>query len=235
MTIIHESFHRLFPRKPFPYQTHLEYNRRLSDFNAHLRLHNNTLSLHLNLQWKDIDEEIKIGLIQSLLLKVFKERKNIPTTPNLELYNNFIRNIPLLTPKTRSDPILENSFQRAHKLFQQFFDNQLEQPNLQWGEAAFRRLAHYNFHDDSITVSSLFKEVPPELLDYLMYHELLHKFYKFEQRNGRSAYHTREFKEAERKYPRYNEVEQKINSLVRKQRRRKMWSQLNFFSALSKY
>ncbi len=224
MTLIHQSFQRLFPGKEFPYNARLEYNRRLSDFNANIRKHNNTISVHLNLQWKDIDEEIKIGLIQSLLLKVFREYKERKTTPNIELYTNFIKNIPILTPKTRTDLALQASFQRVNQLFGQFFDQQLEQPNLQWGEAAFRKLAHYNFHDDSVTVSSLFKEATLEVLDYLMYHELLHKFYKFEHRNGRSAYHTREFKEAERRYPGYREVEKQISEIAQKRRVKSFWN-----------
>ena len=76
MNLIQESFQRLFPTKEFSYHAEIEYNRRLSDFNANIRLQHNRLSLHLNLQWKDIDEEIKIGLIQHLLLRIFKERAN---------------------------------------------------------------------------------------------------------------------------------------------------------------
>ncbi len=217
MNLIHESHSRLFPSKPFPYQTHVEYNRRLSDFNANIRLRGNTIYLHLNLQWKDIDEEIKIGLIQSLLLRLFKERR---TTSNIQLYNNFIKNIPILTPKTKSDPILEQSFQRVNE---RFFDYQMERPNLQWGKASFRQLAHYNFHDDNVTVSSLFQDVPLEVIDYLMYHELLHKFYKFEHRNGRSAYHTREFKEAEQRYPNQKGTERQLNLIVQKKCRKSFW------------
>lgn len=228
MTLLSESYHRLF-HQPIPYQTRLEYNRRLSDFNANIRLRNNTIFLHLNLQWKDIDEEIKIGLIQHLLLRLLKKKGSIANinTPNIGLYHQFIKNIPLLTPKTRSNPLLQCSFQRVNQqFFQQFFQYQIEQPNLQWGTAAFRKLAHYNFHDDSITVSSLFKEAAPELLDYLMYHELLHKYYKFEHKNGRSAYHTREFKEAEKRYPGQKQAEEAVNRFIRKKRSR--WRFLGF-------
>ncbi|MBI2146518.1 hypothetical protein HYU22_04205 [Candidatus Woesearchaeota archaeon] len=217
MNLIEESFRRLFPGKGFFYQSDLEYNRRLSSFNANIRKSNNKLTLRLNLQWKDIDDEIKIGLIQHLLLKMFKERKN---TPNIDLYNNFIKNIPLLTPKTESDPVLENSFQRVN---QRFFEHQVEQPNLQWGQRSFRKLASYNFHDDSITMSTLFRQARPEVLDYIMYHEMLHKHFKFKHHNGRSAFHTREFKTAESSYPRQEQIEQEIQQLVRTTRRKNFW------------
>ena len=219
MNLIQESYRRLFPNQDFPYQTQLEYNRRLSDFNANIRLRNNTLFLHLNLQWKDIDEEIKIGLIQSLLLKVLKKRQHLAGlrlhTPNIELYNNFIRNIPILTPKTKTNPELAVSFQRING---QFFNSEMEQPNLEWGTASFRKLASYNFHDDTITVSTLFQQTRAEVLDYLMYHELLHKHHKFTHRNGRSAFHTREFRDAEKKYPRQEKIEQEIQQLIQVKR-----------------
>src|SRR3989344_2729344 len=104
MNLIQESFNRLFPDKEFAYTTELNYNRRLNDFNANIRLQQRIIAINLNLQWKDIDDEIKIGLIQSLLLKIFQERTN---TQNLELYNNFVKNIPLVIPKTEIDPVLE--------------------------------------------------------------------------------------------------------------------------------
>ena len=217
MNLIEQSFRRLFPEKGFFYQGDLEYNRRLSSFNANILKRNNAISVRLNLQWKDIDDEIKIGLIQHLLLKTFKERKN---TPNIELYNNFVKNIPLLTPKTESTPVLEGSFRRVN---QQFFQEQVEQPNLQWGQRSFRKLASYNFHDDSITVSTLFQDARPEVLDYVMYHEMLHKHFKFKHHNGRSAFHTREFKDAERSYPRQEQIEQEIQRLVRTMRRKSLW------------
>src|SRR3989338_4122171 len=100
MNLLQESYTRLFPEKKIQYQTIIQYNRRLADFNANIRLTKDTIQLNLNLQWKDIDDEIKIGLTQSLLLKILKQKKN---TPNIELYHHFIKNIPILTPKTKTD------------------------------------------------------------------------------------------------------------------------------------
>lgn len=209
MNLIQESYQRLFPDKPFNYIAELEYNRRLADFNANIKLQHNTIKLSLNLQWKDIDDEIKMGLIQSLLLKILKQKQH---TPNIELYNNFIKNIHILTPKTLSDPKLQSSFQRINE---QFFHNQLEQPNLSWGQNAVRKLASYNFHNDSIVVSSVFRDASQEMIDYLVYHELLHKFHKFRHRNGRSSFHSKAFRYDERQFPHYERIEREINRYVR--------------------
>ena len=217
MTLIQESFQRLFPEKEFHYKTVLEYNRRLSNFNANIKLKYNTIYVNLNLQWKDIDDEIKIGLIQHLLLKILKKKSN---SANIELYNNFIKNIPLLTPKTKSDPVLKESFNRINE---QFFNLKMEKPNLTWGQQAFRKLASYNFHDDTVTVSSIFKDAQQEVLDYLMYHELLHKHHQFNHKNGRSRFHTKEFRAAEKLYPQQEEIEKKINQIIRNKKRKSSW------------
>ncbi len=214
MNLIQESFQRLYPDKEFLYQIEMEYNRRLSDFNANIKLHKNKISVNLNLQWKDIDDEIKIGLVQSLLLKVLKKKyktKNIDT-PNINIYNNFIKNIPLLTPKTKVEPFLELSF---HRVNERFFSSQIEKPNLAWGKDSRRKLACYNFHDDTVIVSTIFKEASPEILDYLINHELLHKLHKFQHKNGRSFFHTSKFKHDENLYPQKAEIEKKINKIIR--------------------
>lgn len=213
MNLIEEAFLRLFPNKEFSYLTEIGYNRRLGSFNANISLHQDIIRVNLNLQWKDIDDEIKIGLIQHLLLKILKVKTN---TSNIDLYNNFIKNIPLLTPKVKSDPLLEVSFERVNS---QLINNQIEKPNLTWGAASFRKLACYNFHNDTITVSTLFRDSRPEVLDYLMYHELLHKHFKFSQKNGRSSFHNKSFREAEAAYPHQKDIEKEIESIIKNKRK----------------
>jgi hypothetical protein len=213
MNLIQESFHRLFPNKDFPYHTEMSYNRRLSDFNANVYFNKDKIKVNLNLQWKDIDNEIKIGLIQHLLLKIFKKKKN---TQNIDLYNNFVKNIPILTPKTKSDPILDPSF---HRLNEQFFHNNMGQPNVQWGKDSFRKLASYNFHNDTITVSRIFKDTKTEILDFLMYHEMLHKHHKFKHNNGRSSFHTTAFRRDEALFPNHKQLEKEIENIIRKKRK----------------
>ncbi len=210
MDLIEESFKRLFPQREFYYQTELSYNRRLGNFNANISMFHNKIKIKLNLQWRGIDNEIKIGLIQCLLLRILRNKSGHDTL-NIELYNHFIKQIPLMTPKVKNDPLLEASFERVN---QQFLQGLLEKPNLQWGRLAFRKLAHYNFHDDSITISLIFQDAPSQVLDYIMYHELLHKHLKFKHKNGRSYFHSYEFKNAEAQYPLQKEVEIEMKQII---------------------
>lgn len=219
MNLLQVSYQRLFPGREFPYQATLEYNRRLARFNANILLDKNfpygkqAFRVRLNLEWKNIDDEIKIGLIQTLLIKVLKARKQ---THNIELYHNFVKSLPALAEKKASDPYLEGSF---HRLNEQFFGKGMEMPALVWGKSAFRRLASYNFHNDAITVSSAFRNAPPEILDHIIYHELLHKHFAFTHRNGRSSYHSREFRTAEKLYPEHREMEKKMQAFLRQQKK----------------
>src|SRR3989344_4093108 len=213
MDLIQESYQRLFSQKEFKYQTKIEYNRRLSNFNANISLHRNIITIKMNLLWKNIDDEIKIGLIQHLLCKILKSKT---TTTNIEIYNNFTKNIPLLTPKTKIDPLLETSFCRVN---QQLLGGSLEMPNLQWGRDSRRKLACYNYNNGTLTVSNIFKDARTEILDFLMYHEMLHKHFQFTNNNGRHSYHNTNFRYAEKMYPNHKLIEKEINSIIRKSRR----------------
>lgn len=228
MNLIQESFQLLFPDKIFDYTPILKYNKKLGDFNSSIRLTGKILQVNLNYKWREIDPEIRIGLIQSLLLKLFARKEGCKkiSTYNIEFYYQFIKKIPSFAQKKASCPLLEDSF---HQLNQTYFNSLLEKPNLVWGAASFRKLASYNFHNDTITISTIFKEAPKEILDYLIYHELLHKKQQFDYKNNRTYYHTRTFRKAENLFPDKKQIEGQINQLIKQYRKRG-----SFFSCLAK-
>ena len=228
MNLIQRSFQELFPSKILEYQTKINYNKKLGDFNANVRLQDNRLQINMNYKWKEIDEEIQIGLMQHLLLKLFAKRYRIKskTTFNIELYNTFIKKIPQMTEITEAEPALVLSFYRVNE---QFFHSLLDQPNLKWGQATRSKLAHYNFHNDTVVLSSIFQEAPENIIDYLMYHELLHKKQQFYTKNNRSYFHTTAFKQAEDQFPNKQKIEQEINQIIWQSKRK-----LSFFERLAK-
>ncbi len=210
MDLIYEAFIRLYPSKEFSYQTEIFYNRRLSDFNANITLRKKKIVLKMNLKWKPVDAEIKIGLIQFLLRKLFKGEKH--QTPNIELYNNFVRSISKYSVVTKTDPILDASFKRVNN---EFFAGSLEKPNVEWGRHSTRKLACYNFHSNTVSVSRVFENAQDQMLDLLMYHELLHKKLQFEHRGSRNSYHSPKFKHLENLYPHKNQIDAQINTHIK--------------------
>src|SRR3989338_11623153 len=211
MSIIQESFSKLYPNKELNYNIKLKYSRRFNDFNANVRMQYNDLEFNLSRKWKNIDDEIKIGLLQSLLNKIFKTKIK---TNNIELYNIFIKKLHLAVPKTKTDPILEDSFNRINE---KYFYGIIEKPNLVWGNKSVAQLGTYDYHTDTIKISLIFKE-HIELLDYIMYHEMLHKKYKFTSKNNRTYHHTKEFKKKEREFDNAKEMERLIRVVTTRKR-----------------
>jgi len=84
---------------------------------------------------------------------------------------------------------------------------------------SMRRLGSYEYGTDIISMSKVLDH-DEDLIDYVMYHEMLHKKHKFHNKNGRSHHHTREFKEMERKFENSEEMERKIKNLVRHKSRK---------------
>jgi predicted metal-dependent hydrolase len=206
MNLIEESFKRLYPDKEFNYLAKIKYSGRFKSFNANIRLRLNNLTLNLSKDWKDIDKEIKIGLIQELLIKLFKTKKH---TKNMDMYNSFIKGLHKYVPKTHSDPLLDSSFYRVNE---KYFSGLLERPNLKFGKKTFTKLGSYEYASDTVTISKAL-EHDLELVDYVMYHELLHKKHQFKSKNGRSYHHTKDFRKKEKEFPNANLLEKRLSRL----------------------
>jgi hypothetical protein len=179
----------------------VKYSRAFNAYNANVRYTPFSMTFRLSHEWKKVSDEIKIGLIQLLLLKSYSiYRKNMKHTINMDLYEKFIKNIGDYSEVTESDPLLEDSFNRVN---QKYFYGMLDKPNLRWGGASFSKLGCYEYGANMVTISNIFKgedEKTQELLDYIMYHELLHKKHKFHTKDGRSYHHTRHFRQKEKEF-----------------------------------
>ena len=211
-SLIEEALRQLYPEKELKYNSSLKYSRRFNPYNANVRLSGNNLMFNLSREWKKISKEIQIGLIQELLGKILKDRKK---TMNIELYNLFMKNVHLAVPKTKTDEILEESFNRVNEVY---LNGMLDKPNLQWGNNSTSKLGSYEYGSDTITISSIFRNANQQLLDYVMYHEMLHKKFKFQNKNGRNLHHSIEFKKMEAKFENKDLIEREISKLARKHR-----------------
>jgi len=212
MNIIEEAFQQLSPDKELKYTVSLKYSRKFKHYNANVKLLGSNLIFHLSKEWEKISKEIQIGLIQELLAKIFKNKKR---TINMDLYNMFIKNVHLAVPKTKTDQLLEESFDRVNE---DYLNGMLDKPNLQWGSTSTRKLGSYEYASDTITISTIFKDENHKLLDYVMYHEMLHKKFKFQNKNGRNLHHSTEFKKMEAKFKNSDLIEKEIQKLTRMHR-----------------
>ncbi len=219
MNLVEKAFNMLYPDKNFDYGVSLKYSGRFKAYNANASLCGKKLAFNLSKKWKEVsDEDIKIGLIQSLLLRLFKGNKK---TINIDLYNIFIKKLHLSIPKTKTDPVLEESFNRVND---QYFYGIIERPNLKWGSKSLATLGSYEYQTDTIKMSSIFRGAPLVLLDYVMYHEMLHKKHKFDVKGRRSYHHTSRFKKEEKKFEGQERVEKELKKFCRKYKRKMKFS-----------
>lgn len=220
MNLAEKAFSQLFPDKEITKEMIVKYSRAFNAFNANVRYTESSMIFRLSYDWKNVSDEIKMGLIQSLLLKVYNEKKR---TINIELYENFIRNIGDYSESKESDPVLEQSFDRVNE---KYFYGMLSKPNLKWGGPSFSKLGSYEYGSNTITISSIFRSneaKAQELLDYIMYHEMLHKKHKFKNYKGKNYHHTRKFRESEKAFDNPN-IEDELKRFIRKNKVRKVFS-----------
>ncbi|MBU0757206.1 MAG: hypothetical protein KKF44_04020 [Nanoarchaeota archaeon] len=212
MSLLVNSAYRSLYGKECPYETTLKYSRAFSGYNANVRYSDRELRFRLSYKWKEISPELKTGLVQNLLNKVFKT--NVKSI-DIDMYNIFLKKVHITIPKTETDPVLENSF---NKVNDRYFYGMIERPNLRWGTDSLSKLGSYEYGTDSITISKIMAE-DEMLLDYVMYHEILHKKLKFKDKNGRSYHHTREFRAKEKDFE-VHDIEEKLKKFLRRKRAR---------------
>ena len=104
-----------------------------------------------------------------------------------------------------------------------FFGGTLPKPVLTWSvKKTYRILAHHDSTHDTIVVSKSLdsRDVPRYIVEYIVYHEMLHIHHPTVHHNGRRHNHTSAFRRDEKKFPRYEEAEEWIEQSVRKLKRR---------------
>ena len=214
MSLALQAYQELFPgQKPDRLFT-IYYTDRFKDYNANVRYTREKMEFRLSRKWKTVSEEIQIGLLQTLMAKAYKIRKK--TLP-MELYEKYLKNLSEYSPVTESDPDLKESFGRVNE---RYFNGLMNQPNLIWGGASFRKLGHYEYATDTICLSTVLQG-NEELIDYVIYHEMLHKKHKFHNTAQRSMHHSAAFKKDEQRYENGKELEKRLGAYLRKKRRRK--------------
>jgi hypothetical protein len=111
---------------------------------------------------------------------------------------------------------LEVSFRRVN---QEFFQGRIPLPHLVWSSRlTYRKFGHYQWDIDTVMISKSLDQpqIASFVVDYVMYHELLHKSLGSREVNGRRMSHTTRFKKAEEKYPRYQEAKDQLTRLAKK-------------------
>jgi len=109
---------------------------------------------------------------------------------------------------------LAKSFERVNAAY---FNNSLVRPRFLWSTVfTSRKFGHYDQAHDTVMISaSLDRNDVPELaVDFIMYHELLHKKLGVVWTNGRKFAHSADFSREERQYLDYDKAQIVLKKLA---------------------
>ncbi|HKE22904.1 MAG TPA: hypothetical protein VKB88_10975 [Bryobacteraceae bacterium] len=220
-------FGLLKPRTPMP-ELRVEYCR-FANADSFIRLEHGKLHVRISDLLEGVPAPVTEALAFILLGKLY--RKAVPRiyAHRYRLYLNrrdFRRQAHLVRQirgrKFVSGPQgavhnLEEIFERLNR---QFFDGLLGRPQLGWSRRPSRSmLGHFDPSHNAIIISSIFDRQPSEdsplslALEYVMFHEMLHLRYPVDHSGSRRRVHTREFREAEKKFPDLKEAKELLKKL----------------------
>ncbi len=109
---------------------------------------------------------------------------------------------------------LATSFDRVNAMY---FQGSLRRPRLVWSRTfAVRKFGHYDQAHDTVMLNAVLdkKTVPEYAVDFIVYHELLHKKLGVTWKSNRMAVHTRRFTEEERKFHQYEQAKAALRKLA---------------------
>ena len=108
-----------------------------------------------------------------------------------------------------------------------YFGNSIERPLLTWSSRkTYRILGHHDATHKKIVISRSLDtpETPRYIVEYVIFHEMLHIAHPTKHVNGRRYNHTPAFRRDERKFPHYraaeNWIEKNVNRLRRAAKRK---------------
>ena len=90
-----------------------------------------------------------------------------------------------------------------------FFYGLMARPRMSWSQSKTRRiLGHYDPTHNAIIISRVFDHpaVPRYVVEYIVYHEMLHLKHPVKLRGSRRCVHSAEFQEEEKLFPRVAEA-----------------------------
>jgi len=104
-----------------------------------------------------------------------------------------------------------------------YFDGELERPLLSWSQARARRVLGHHDHVHGTIIISLVLDsprVPRFVVEYVLYHEMLHIKHPPRRLSGRTIYHSQQFRSDEQHFERFDEALKWLEKIALPVRRR---------------
>ncbi|HEY0077176.1 MAG TPA: SprT-like domain-containing protein [Pyrinomonadaceae bacterium] len=227
-TLFREVYQKLAPSRPVP-EVEVRYYP-YAGLNHTIRLRSGRIYVRLSDLFRDAPLDVHRALAYILVSKILRRR---PAKTHESVYRQYACSPEVLRAsdlarrqrgrKMVSSPRgrfydLERIFRRLNRLY---FDDKLQQPTLTWSQRRTRTiLGHHDEVHDTIVVSKTLdaRDVPDWLVEFILYHEMLHMKHPARLINGRRYYHTKAFRNEEQRFPFYRQAQDWLDAVARQRR-----------------
>lgn len=112
---------------------------------------------------------------------------------------------------------LEELFNKVNR---EYFGSTLVKPSLCWSQIhTYRKFGHYEPATDRVVISLTLDDarIPKFVAEFVLYHELLHKYHGAKWIDGRRMVHTKQFRQDEQQFKLYKEANVWLRKLAASQ------------------
>lgn len=224
--IYERIFSQLNQNKP-PAQTKIEFYPYIG-VNSRIRLRDGILHVKISDILRDAPLDFHHALAEILLKKLFGRKVPASVLQAYRVYVNQpeMRDKSIETRKLRGRKVLKGSQGNVYDLSEIFdllnqiyFQGTLPKPTLTWSATrTYRILGHHDSTHETVAVSRSLddKSVPRYVVEYVVYHEMLHIKHPTKYVGGRRYNHTPNFKRDEQEFAYFDEAENWIERNARK-------------------
>jgi len=216
VNLLEKAYRTLYPESEATLQFILNYSNKFRSHGGKIQINTlqRTLSCTVSARWKDVTESIQMGFLQALIAKLNKTKKK---TLEIDLYHQYMHQLSTYAPKQTFDPLISEAFNEVNT---HYFGGSIEKPNLVWRKSK-NPLGTYEYATDTVSISRHLAS-DKELLQYVLYHELLHKKHGYKTRGTRMCSHDAAFRADEHKFENWQQLEKRLSQLV--VRKASFWS-----------
>jgi hypothetical protein len=221
--IYRRVFRELKPRTKIP-DIRVEF-RRFANADSFIRMEDGQIHVRIADLLESAPAPVMEALAQILLHKLY--RRPVPRIYNhryrLYLNRKDMRRQMHLVRQIRGRKFLSGPQGECHNLDEIFeelnaahFDGMLGRPLMGWSRRPSRNLlGHFDPSHNAIVISRIFDApaVPRLALEYVVFHEMLHLRCPVDHKGVRRRVHTREFREAEKRFPRLKDAKELLKKL----------------------
>ena len=216
-------FRELKPRTPVPVMR-LEFCQ-FANADSFIRLENGSLHVRISDLLAGAPAPVMEALAYILLGKLYRKPIARQYSHRYRLYLNRkdVRRQAQLVRQVRGRKFisgpqgehynLEEVFERLNR---QYFDGLMGRPQLGWSRRPSRSmLGHFDPAHNAIIINRILdgRDRPSLALEYVLFHEMLHLQHPVDHNGTRRRVHTKEFREAEKKFLQLKEAKELLKRL----------------------